>query len=426
MEAVWTRAEAIHAVTSREYERFVRKTCRGVGRSERRFVREMVWGMVVGQSMTLSSIGRWIMDGTRRLLYRVKRLSRHLRTPWPRERIAQNHLSSVASLIGAETSLVIDTSDIRKDRGRAFEYLDYIRDGSRGEQARGYTFITVAAVLGTGQQMPLYMAPYSARHPEFESENVEVLRAVETVVAGIGTKGVWIGDRGFDNWWLFNELDQRQLCFLVCVYHPRVVLSEGKTEKLTAVGEQMALPHRMHMMRRRHVHGKTVKQKFDVRFGSVPVVLPEMWDAARGIHVTLRLHLIAVAGYDPSGARTLFLTNVPMDSADTLRAMVRRYSDRWSVEEGIQFMKQHFHLEDVRVRAWCAIEGLLQCCVLAFAFLAWYLQHVQSHHKRLLPVLCSTEADLDPDAHFLYYRVHTAVVLACSFVQALQFAKPHG
>ena len=49
-----------------------------------------------------------------------------LRGDWKTERIQGDHISGVAEMIREGTSIVIDTSDIRKDPGKTFEYPDRI------------------------------------------------------------------------------------------------------------------------------------------------------------------------------------------------------------------------------------------------------------------------------------------------------------
>lgn len=414
MQGRVTRSERIHAVTTVEYQRFVRGVVRTFEKPLKRFVREMVWGIVLSESVKLSQVGRWIADGTRRLLYRVKRLSRRMHNEWPHDAVTQNHLHAVAKLIGEQTSLVIDTSDLRKNRGQAFQYLDRVRDGSKHESALGFWFLTVTAVFGAGRQLPLYMAPYSAKHPDFESENKEILHTLQAITRGIGTKGVWVADRGFDNRWFFNTMDALKLRFLVCAYHARTVLWHGQHRSLSDVVNEVSLPYRMPLVRRRMSNGTMKKQHLELRYGAVAIELPEEWDSQRQQRTSLVLWVLVVQGYDPSGARTFFLTNVPLPDESATRAMVLRYRDRWAVEEAIQFMKQRFHLEDVRVRSWSGLQAIMDCAMLACAFLARYVERMYHLHKRLMTALCSHDNDLDPDAKFLLYRVHAALVLACA------------
>jgi transposase len=81
--------------------------------------------------------------------------------------------------------------------------------------------------------------------------------------------------------------------------------------------------------------------------------------------------------------------------------MVRRYAERWAIEEEFEFLKQRFALEDVRVRSLKAIDQMMLLAMLAFAFLVHLVERFSLLHKRLMPVLCSTQSELDPDAVFL-------------------------
>jgi len=419
MEQVLTmKSELISRLGKEEFGIFLRRATRGMHKARRRLVGDMVWGILMSQSVRLSKIARWVIGAGTQLLSRIKRLSGRLRGDWDNEPLKQNHVHAMGAMVGTETSVVIDISDIRKDRGEKFEYLCRIYDGSTGETAKGYNVLTVTAVLGKGRQMPLYLAPYSTVAPGHRSENTEILRAVETVVSVIGTKGVWVGDRGFDNQWFFNELGQRGLRFLVCAYRDRRVIVDGREERVLAVVEGVRLEGFLHIGRR-----GTRKRSRDVRYGSCKVMLPDYWDASRRIWVKQELWLLVVEGYRSDGKRTFFYTNVPLNEADVCRRMVRRYADRWAVEEEIEFLKQRFQMEDVRVRSWRAIERVCLCVMLAFAFLAWWVERLSVKRKRLMPILCSTQSNLDPDAAFIYYRVQEALQLACAFVTALEVWK---
>jgi hypothetical protein len=408
-----SKSTLICEISQEHYRVFAKRATVGMSKSQRRLVKEMVWGILMSRSVTLSKIAGWIAGTGTRLLSRVKRLSRGLRGNWDEEQVRQNHLHAMGAMVGQESSVVIDISDIRKERGEKFEYLSRVRDGSTGETVTGYHFITVTAVLGKGRQMPLYLAPYSSREPEYESENKEVLRAIETVYGVMGRKGIWVADRGFDNKWLFNELAQRQLRFLLCAHRERTVIVEGGKENVQKVVEQVPLGSYLHIGKR----GK--KKGFDIRYGACEVELPEYWDALRHQDVTQKLWLLVVQGYGTKDKRVFFYTNVPLEDQDERRQMVRRYADRWAVEEEIEFLKRRLQMEDVRVRSWRAIERVCLCLMLAFAFLAWLIERLSTRRKRLMPALCSTQSELDPDAAFLYYRVLEAMQLACAFVFAL-------
>ncbi len=124
-------------------------------------------------------------------------------------------------------------------------------------------------------------------------------------------------------------------------------------------------------------------------------------------------------GYGDKGKRVFFYTNIPLTNDLILRQTVRRYSDRWAVEEELEFLKRRLHLEDVRVRHWKAIERVCLSVMLAFAFLVLFVEYVSAKRKRLLHILCTTQSELDPAARFIYYRVLDALQMASSFAFAL-------
>lgn len=416
-----TKSELIHQCTEEEYRRFIRVRTFGMEKVHKRMVREITWGILLSQSLRLTRIARWVNRTTKLSISVIKRMSRRLRGDLNQHELRRGHLHAVGKFIGEETSIVVDTSDLSKAHGKAFEHLDWVYDGSTGETVRGYNMLGVTAVLGKGRQMPLYLAPYSTTCDSYESVNTEVLRAIETVTETTNQKGLWIWDRGFDNQWLFNELAQRRLRFLICGYHHRSVVWQGKTMPIEEVVTQLPLPLFEHIGRR-----GSKKKTYDIHFAATPIMLPPYWDAKRRKHVELSLWVLVVKGYDPSGKRTFFFTNVPLETDDEQRKMVRRYADRWAIEEEFEFLKQRFALEDVRVRSFQAIERLMLLAMLAFAFLVHLVERFSVRHKRLIPVLCSTQSELDPDARFLYYRIQEALQLACSFIVALNLFKTNG
>jgi len=124
-------------------------------------------------------------------------------------------------------------------------------------------------------------------------------------------------------------------------------------------------------------------------------------------------------GYGDKGHRAFFYTNVVLATDPVIRQMVRHYSDRWAIEEELEFLKQRLQLEDIRVRHWKAIERLCLSVMLAFAFLVLFVEYICGKRKRLFPLLCRTQSELDPDAKFIYYRVLDAIQMATSFILAL-------
>ena len=101
--------------------------------------------------------------------------------------------------IDPQALLVVDSTDIVKPYAKAMPCLARVRDGSTGQLRNGYWCCTVvAAWRGRAEVVPLYQELYSQRAPDFESENRQILQAIERLRAAVGTQGTWVMDRGGD------------------------------------------------------------------------------------------------------------------------------------------------------------------------------------------------------------------------------------
>jgi len=114
--------------------------------------------------------------------------------------VTDNLVEEGAPDIKRDTLLLIDPSDISKKYAKKMEYLAHVRDGSEKELSKGYwTVRVVGAELERVKIIPLYEHLYSQNAPEFESENTEILKAVDCVRKEVEDRGIWVMDRGGDH-----------------------------------------------------------------------------------------------------------------------------------------------------------------------------------------------------------------------------------
>ena len=52
--------------------------------------------------------------------------------------------------------------------------------------------------------VPMYLDIYSSEEQNFKSMNTESMKAVDNFVSAIGTKGLWVLDRGYDGGIMLN------------------------------------------------------------------------------------------------------------------------------------------------------------------------------------------------------------------------------
>ncbi|MEW6715564.1 MAG: hypothetical protein AB1306_10800 [Nitrospirota bacterium] len=158
-----------------------------------------------------------------------ERLSRQLLRRGMGQRVQKNLLDMAAPLIGKDTLLILDPSDIRKKYAKKMQYLATVHDGSEDELGNGYWTCNVVATEGEGSTIvPLVGRLYSAEAPAFVSENHEILTVMDMVAGAVKKRGLWVIDRGGDRRNLIVPMLSRRLRFLIRLIGNRNLLWAGK------------------------------------------------------------------------------------------------------------------------------------------------------------------------------------------------------
>ena len=184
--------------------RFSGELCARLGKTATRFVTEVIYGMMVGQSVLLTQIGRTLEDDVS-LKKIEERFCRQLGKEGLWDKLHRGLLPHAASKVFEHTLLIIDISDIRKKYAKKMEYLATVRDGSEEVLGDGYwTLQVIGAELHRDEIVPLYQSLYSQDAPDFKSENDEILKAVSMISGYTDKRGIWVIDRGGDRDTLFR------------------------------------------------------------------------------------------------------------------------------------------------------------------------------------------------------------------------------
>ena len=318
------------------------------GRSKpaRRFVGEALYGIAARGSCRLSEIGRSLEEAIA-LIKTETRLSNNLARPELRSHVGDAVLSQGSARITDRTLLVLDLSDIAKPYAEKMEYLARVRDGSKGEIAKGYWLCQVVGVANEDKAIiPLYSALYSQKAPDFVSENEEIKTAFAKVSAACGKRGVWVIDRGGDRGELYDPLLAGGHSFIIRNTGARHLLSGRRKVETVRLAQTCPMMYATNIVREEK--GKEVSLRLD--YGFTPVRLPK--------HPDTPLWLVVVRGL---GAEPMMvLTNLPMrKSRKTLWWVVSAYLTRWRVEEAIRFIKQSYDLEDIRVLSYDRLRNMV-------------------------------------------------------------------
>lgn len=341
--------------------RFSGDLSKGLCKRASRFVSEMVYGIQASESVLLTEVGRSLQEEIP-LRKTQWRLCRNLQRPELEGVVQDNVLRMAQGHVAEDTLLLIDPSDLSKKYAKKMEYLTTVRDGSAHDLAQGYWMLhVIGSELDSDKVIPLYQRLWSAQAPDFESENEEILRAIDTVMAHVGRRGLWVMDRGGDRINLFGPMLARGARFLFRLVGNRHVKYRGETMLADEVARGCPCRHAKAVTRIKD--GK--EQVYTLRFGFRNVRLPNH-DSP--------LCLLVVHGFSDEPLM-LLTTESLRQSFKSLWRMIRVYLKRWGIEETIRYVKTCYDLENVRVLNYQGLQNLLPLVLAVMFFCACVLDH---------------------------------------------------
>lgn len=334
---------------------FSAKVSVGLSRPLQKFVAQMVFGMLAACDIKFSNIARGLHEEPKtRLVKTETRLSRNAQAQGIAESVTQSLIREGAPWIKEDTVLAIDISDITKGYAKKMQYLATVRDGSKGELSKGYWLLGVVGADVNGERLtPLFMELYSQEATEFNSENSQILGAVDQVRASAGQRGIWTIDRGGDRETLLDGLLSRQARFVIRSIGQRNLRDErGQLRGSRAMGKGMRCREVVEFVTDEH----GANRRYQVRIGARTVRLPKHEE---------EMTLVVIKGFGKQPM--LILTNV---NDKQPRQILEIYLTRWKIEESFRVLKSGYHVEDIRARSYARLRNVVALLMAAFYFLA--------------------------------------------------------
>src|SRR5579863_444167 len=353
----------------------------GDKRTERTF-EAVIEGIIGAESLRASQIAR-SSPALARLKYGEKRV-RRLANGSSRQRseldadsvTAVLRQAGVDELRGTEAlTLIMDMSEVRRDGAKAQEALMRVK-ALDGSLVNGYRTINVLGMGGTARGI-LYHRLFSSTSAEFQSENREIVDAIEQVensLVGFAGAKTWVVDCGFDNddvWW---AIWQHPGSHIVCrVYHferlvqwqtPRGVWEE---RYLDATFKHLRSWVRLETELEVRLSGqkRAKRQTVTVEVSSVPIRVYHPDDKC----IVKPVWLVKVQVLGATSDPWYLLTDWPVNSPDTARRVFIFYRQRWSVEDTFKFVKTCLGLEHVQMLSFEAVRTLVAFAWVAAGFL---------------------------------------------------------
>jgi hypothetical protein len=365
----------------KEITRIVQKTGESLSVPEKKFVLEMMTGMLATGQANLTRIAGVLKEGitVKDTLKRLQRMLGHERILDVANRLS---LQEACGKVTDETVLPLDNGDLVHQYGRAFENQAYVRDGSAKDLKPGYNLNQVSGYNPSSREtFPILFDMFSMKESGFLSKTNEALEMIRQVTERIGRKGLWVADREYDNGRVLECFLQEGLTFMVRMNEARGIWVRGRKHNIREVAEGV---------------NRRVKFSSYARFGAVKGTL---WLQGREHQVTL------VSYKDRRNKDiVIWVTSGWVKSTVELKRRIRGYFKRWGVEECYRFEKQGFGIEKATVRKYGSIKTLL-----GLSLLSWLaLIRINANPRLKAEVQKAARMEKNKKKHqpkFVYYRL---------------------
>ncbi len=324
-----------------------------------RFIEQMIFGLLAGKDVKLSTISRKL-DESVKLKKTEERLSRHLNTLGMDQHINREVAAAAARKIHQDTLIILDPSDIRKNYAEAMPFLGRVRDGSTGQIVNGYwSCLAVACEVGKRRMLPLHHRLWSAKAPNFISENHQLRQIIDMISKAVSKRGIYVIDRGGDRSRIYNHLLKNQLRFIIRLVGTRHLRYRGKNTRVNDLAESCPMLYRDQVVKETRDGEKTYQIEYGFRRVKMPGKKP--W-----------LYLVVVKGFGKK-PMMLLTTEEVVKSRKSIWFIVEGYISRWLVEDAIRFIKQSYKLEDIRVFSYQRLQNMMALVLAAVYFSAVWL-----------------------------------------------------
>lgn len=328
---------------------------RKLSRPERKFVHDMVYGLLKSGTPQLGSIARSLGESIS-VKKRTERFSRHVRKDGMWEEVQRGYLESRKEKLGKCAYFLVDTTDISKKYGTKQEGQAGVHDGSEGGTGYGYPMVTIVGVgEGRSDVAPVYSELYSLKQ-ESTSENKKLLEAIDAVAPFASKDAVFVIDRGGDRARIFDHLDRETIPYIVRMKNNRHLWTAEGAEAIWKVARDTPLPYAITMIRQ----GKNRKKEIHLRCGARRVTRTK--DGAP-------IWLVSAQYAGPRGGRFYFLTSIECETEQhVVTAVLRGYHARWIIEEVHREIKEDLHLESLRLFGYTALKTMSSLVWIAAGF----------------------------------------------------------
>lgn len=337
-----------------EIRHFAQIITQDLAKPKKKFIHQMLFGIQASRDIKLSNIARSLSEDIK-LIKTENRLSRNAQGEDLTVRFNESIIKRAAKRVLPDTVIALDLSDIHKPFAKKMDYLANVWNGSEGKVTKGYWLLeATAADVESESITPLYSELYSHEASKYESENQKILRAVELISKATDKRGIFAIDRGADRKILVGEFGKMGIKFVIRISAKRNLENQDKQqEKVRSIARRIRVQDKYTIT----IDKEGYKENIEITLGK-----------KTGLRLNeTEVSLVAIRGFGKEPM--LLLTNVDKEPKEVLEI----YLTRWKCEESFRFLKQEYHLEDIRVRGYNSLRNTIALVHAVFYFLSVYL-----------------------------------------------------
>ena len=321
----------------------------------------MLYGIQASKDVKLSNISRTLKED-QALIKTEDRLSRNLDDEDFTDPINREICRLGAPKVTEDMVIAIDPGDIRKKYAKKMEFLGKVRDGSEHEIGDGYPLCkAVATDIESKKVIPLYCEAYSFLAEGVKSENSQLLKMIDMIFEHTGDRGIHAIDRGGDRGVLYKKyLGEGKPKRFVIRLVDRDLIHQEKRRNCCDLAKVLPTPYETVLI----VYEEGKEKKRAVHYNAVSVKLPSY---------SHKLYLVVVKGFGMEPMMLLTSCSVKKSQKESVWRIVEYYLVRWKCDESYRYIKQCYHLEDLRVRSYISIRNIVVLVLAVSYFASVYL-----------------------------------------------------
>jgi hypothetical protein len=336
-----------------QIERYAKKITKGLSKAKRKFISQMLFGMQASRDVKLSNVSRSLKEEIR-LIKTENRLSNQIKSKDLTQQMNEAIIKEASKYVKEDSVLAMDLSDIRKEYAKKMDNIAGVWDGSKGEVCNGYWLNEIiCANVDDEKIVPMYSEMFSQKAKGFVSENTQIIKAINKVVKYTKSKGIWVWDRGGDRPVLVEEFDRLGQRFVIRSGSRDFMDQQGRKRKIDNIIKNMRYEEKYTIK----INKEGYEEVLEIELG----MKKRLWVNDTEVSV------IIVKGFGK--VPMVLITNVDK----TAREILEIYLTRWKCEETFRFLKQEYHLEDIRVRRYKSLRNTVVLLHAVFYFVSVYL-----------------------------------------------------